>query len=114
MFMGYKQERLEKAIERELGNILVSEIKDDRLKYVTFTKVSLTADLSIATVFYTVRGTEEQSIATSKNLEDAKGFIRTALSRALAIRKVPELRFKYDKSLEHRERIDSILKNLNL
>ena len=38
VFMGYKQERLEKAIERELGNILLSEIKDDRLKYVTFTK----------------------------------------------------------------------------
>ncbi|HHZ11367.1 MAG TPA: 30S ribosome-binding factor RbfA [Acholeplasmataceae bacterium] len=112
--MGYKQERLEKAIERELGNILISEIKDDRLKYVTFTKVSLTNDLSIATVYYTVRGTEEQKEATSRSLEEAKGFIRTSLSKVLEVRKVPELRFKYDESLERGERIDAILKNLNL
>ncbi|HEY8395947.1 MAG TPA: 30S ribosome-binding factor RbfA [Bacilli bacterium] len=112
--MGYKQERLERIIERELGKILISEIKDDRLKFVTFTKVSLTGDLSIATVYYTVRGTEEQKIATSKSLEEAKGFIRTALSKSLEIRKVPELRFKYDESLEYGERIDKILKDLNL
>ncbi|HHX79686.1 MAG TPA: 30S ribosome-binding factor RbfA [Acholeplasmataceae bacterium] len=110
--MGYKQERLEKAIERELGNILFSEIKDDRLKYVTFTKVTLTGDLSIATVYYTVRGNEEQKAATSKNLQDAKGFIRTALSKSLKVRKVPELRFKYDESLEYGERIEKILKDL--
>jgi ribosome-binding factor A len=110
--MGYKQERLERIIERELGTILLADIKDDRLKYVTFTKVSLTNDLSIATVYYTVRGSDEQKEMTSKNLQDAKGFIRTALSKSLEIRKVPELRFKYDDSLEYGEKIEQILKGL--
>ncbi|MDD4000000.1 MAG: 30S ribosome-binding factor RbfA [Bacilli bacterium] len=110
--MGYKQERLERIIERELGNILLSDIKDDRLKHVTFTKVSLTNDLSIATVFYTVMGSEEQKVATSKNLNDAKGFIRRALSAILEVKKTPDLRFKYDDSLAYGEKIEKILKDL--
>lgn len=110
--MSYKQERLEKILEREISNMLLLEIKDDRLKYVTITKVALTNDLSIATVYYTVRGNEEQKEATTKNLIEASGFIRTSLSKKLEIRKVPELRFKYDESLEYGERIEQILKDI--
>lgn len=112
--MGYKQERLEKIIEREISNIILSEVKDDRLKFVTITKVSLTNDLSIATVYYSVLGNEDQIEATSKNLLEAKGFIKSSLSKTLEIRKIPDLRFKYDDSLKYGEKIEKILKDLNL
>lgn len=111
--MGYKQERLEKAIEREIGRILMTEVKDERLRFVTVTKVELTGDLSIATVYYSVMGTEEQKEATSRNINDAKGFIRTALSKVLEVRKVPELKFKFDESLEYGDKIEKILKDIN-
>lgn len=110
--MSFKQERLERIIEREISNIIRTEVKDERLSFVTITKVSLTNDLSIATVYYTVLGTEEQKKATSENLLDAKGFIKGSLSKKLEIRKTPDLRFKYDESLEQGERIEQILKNL--
>ena len=68
--MSFRQERLEKIIEREIGTFLLFSAKDERLKYVTITKVSLTNDLSIATVYFTVLGNEEQKLSTSENLED--------------------------------------------
>ena len=110
--MAYRVERIEKIIEREIGNILLSEVKDQRLRYVTITNVKVTNDLSIATVFYTIIGDENQIVSTKKNLEDAKGFIRSKLSKVLEIRKTPELRFKYDESFEYGNKIEEILKNL--
>jgi ribosome-binding factor A len=110
--MAFKQERLERILEREISNIISTEVKDERLGFVTITKVAVTSDLSIATVYYTVMGTDEQKQSTSENLLSAKGFIRTSLSKKLEIRKTPELRFKYDESLEYGDKIEQILKNL--
>lgn len=110
--MNYKQERIERILEREISNIILTEVKDDRLRFVTITKVSITSDLSIATVFFTVIGNEEQKVSTSENLLEAKGFIRSSLSKKLDIRKTPALKFKYDESIEYGDKIEQILKNL--
>ena len=107
-------ERLEKIIVRELSTFLLMEAKDDRLKYVTITNCHLTGDLSIATVFYTVYGTDEQKEATKEVLQEAKGMLRGHLGRSLQVKKIPDLKFKYDESMEYGDKIESILKNLNL
>ena len=110
--MAFKRERLEKILEREISSIIFSEVKDDRLKYVTITKVDLTNDLSIATIYYTVLGDKAQAEATVQNLLDAKGFIKGILSKRLEVRKIPDLKFKFDESFEKGNRIETILKNL--
>jgi len=110
--MTYKKERLEKIIEKEIANIIFSESKDERLKFVTITKVDLTNDLSLATVYYTVMGDVAQQEATSNNLQEAKGFIKSMLGKRLEVRKIPDLRFKYDASFEEGNKIDNILKSL--
>lgn len=110
--MGYRVERVEKIIEREIGNILLTEVKDQRLRYVTITNVRLTGDLSIATVYYTIIGDPDQIASTRENLEDAKGYIRSLLSKKLDLRKTPELKFKYDESLAYGNKIEEILKNI--
>lgn len=109
--MAYKIARLEKIIEREIGTILLNS-KDERLRFVTITKVSLTNDVSLATVYYTILGTEEQKEATTKNLENACGFIKSSLGKSLEIRKIPDIRLKYDESMAYGERIETILKGL--
>ena len=86
--------------------------KIERLEKIT--KTRLTSDASICTIYYTVLGDKNQQESTSKNLENAKGFIRSSLGKSLEIRKIPELIFKYDESLEYGNRIDNILKGLNL
>ena len=111
--MAFKKERLEKIIAREVSQILFSEVKDQRLKLVTITNVNLSGDLSIATIFYTVYGDEVVKEDTSKALEEAKGFIRLNLGHRIEVKKVPELRFKYDESFEQGNRIEDILKGLN-
>lgn len=110
--MAYKQERLEKILEREISSIIFQEIKDERLKFVTITKVNLSSDLSIATVYYTVLGDDNQKVSTEENLLDAKGFIKGLLGKKLEIRKIPDLKFKYDESLEYGKKIEDILKNI--
>lgn len=109
--MGYKIPRLEKILEREIGTIFLNS-KDERLRFVTVTKVSLTNDASVATVYYTVLGNNEQKESTKKNIENASGFVRSSLGKSLEVRKVPELRFKYDESMMYGEHIDNILKNI--
>lgn|SRR5690554_6944293 len=110
--MAFKKERLEKIIEREISDILFSELKNDKLKFVSITNVNLTNDLSIATVFYTIIGTPEQITATENDLLEAKNQIRGYLGKRLHVKKIPELRFKQDNSYEQGKRIDEILKNL--
>lgn len=110
--MAFKRERIENIIKKEISSMLLSEVKDERLKYVTITNVNLTNDLSIATVYYTVLGEKDQIAETSDSLLEAKGFIKGLLSKRLDIRKIPDLRFKYDESFEHGNRIEEILKNL--
>ena len=110
--MAFKRERMEKIVERELSTIIFQDIKDERIKFVTITNVNLTNDLSIATVFYTVLGNEDQINNSIDALNDAKGFIRSSLAKRIEVKKVPELIFKYDESFEKGNRIEEILKGL--
>ena len=107
--MKHRQVRLEKIIERELGRILLTEVKDERLRYVTIFRVDLNNDYSVANIYFSVMGSEDQKQSTARVLEEAKGFIRSSLGKVLEIRKVPELRFKYDK---YGEKIEDILQGL--
>lgn len=110
--MAFKKERMEKILEREISNIIFQDIKDERIKFVTITNVNITNDLSIATVFYTVYGNENQINSSVEALNEAKGFIRTILSKRLEVKKTPDLRFKYDESYEQGNKIEAILNNL--
>lgn len=110
--MAFKKERMEKILERELSSIIFQEVKNEKIKFVTITKVTLTNDLSLATVYFTVYGTEEQVNATVEALMEAKGFIRSILSKRIDVKKTPDLKFKYDESFEQGNKIEQILKNL--
>ncbi len=110
--MAYRIDRIEKMIEKELAYILRDEAKNELLKYVSVTKVVVTNDLSQATVWYTVLGNDNEKEATSKQLVNASGFLRSELAHRIDLRKTPELRFKYDESLEYGNRITSILDSL--
>lgn len=110
--MGYRIERVEKIIERELANIIFTEVHNELIKFVSITKVSLNKDMSVALVWYTVLGNEGEIEATKKALEQAKGFLRSELAHRLDLRKTPELRFKYDESLTYGNHISEVLENL--
>lgn len=93
--------------------LLVKGLKDPRIGFVTITGVKVTDDLHIATVFFTVVGTDEEKKATEQGLNSAKGFIRKELGKSLRMRYVPEVIFKYDASLDYGNRIDSLLRQIH-
>lgn len=110
--MAYRTERIEKIIERELASILANDVKNEKLKFVSVTKVSVTKDLSIATIWYTIFGNEGEITSTKTDLIDAKGYLRSELAHRLDLRKTPDLKFKYDESLAYGNKISKILEDL--
>ena len=110
--MSYRIQRVEKLIEKELATIVQREAHDELLHFVSITKVVLTTDMSLATVWFTVLGSDAELEATSKALEGAKGYLRSELAHRLDLRKAPELRFKYDESIAYGNHIEEILSNL--
>ena len=97
----------------ELRDILAScfqagNINDPRLAGVTITKVKLTADLMLASVYYRLYKPEEQEIA-HEGLQHCKGYLRNKIAQATSLRRVPELRFFFDESIEKQEEIERLL-----
>lgn len=107
-----KIERLNHTIQQELSIILMREVKDQHIKFVTITGVDTTTDLSYAKVYYTVLDQDKKEI-TQESLEKAQPFIRTKLAEKIDIRHTPELRFIYDKSIAYGEHIEEIIEKIN-
>ena len=110
--MGYRVQRVEKIIERELASIIFTEVHNELIKFVSITKVALNKDMSVAMVWYTVLGNDGEIEATKKALDQARGFLRSELAHRLDLRKTPELRFKYDESLAYGNHISEVIENL--
>ncbi len=111
--MSLSKARLESNIKRYISQIIRYDLKDKNVGHVTVTDVVVSKDLSYATIYVTFF--DERGVPTERleNLEKAKGFIRTQLSQKIKTYKTPELRFKYDDSLNKGEKIDEILRNIN-
>ena len=110
--MNVKIERLNSAFVREISYILMTEIKDEDIKFVTITDCDITSDLSFAKVYFTVLD-ESKKIDTLKALDKASSFIRGKLSTRVDIRHTPELKFLYDESIEYGNRIEKKIEELH-
>ena len=72
----------------------------------------MTKDIQYADVFFTVLGGKADLDATLEGLEHSAKFIRSELAKRVHLRRVPELRFRYDASLENANRIEALLQTL--
>jgi ribosome-binding factor A len=106
---GHRIQRVNEQLKREIAEILLAEVKDPRVGPATVTGVHTAPDLTLAQVRMLVQGSEEEQEETLRGLRAAAPFIRAALGRRLDLRRVPELRFELDRSLEHAMRIERIL-----
>jgi ribosome-binding factor A len=94
-------DKVNNSIKREISQIIQEELKDPRVGFVTITRVQTTKDLSLAKVFFSVLGSSVQADKVQDGLSSSAGFIRRLLAQRLRIRKMPELTFKLDKSVEY-------------
>ena len=107
-----KIERLNHVFMQEISNILMTEIKDEDIKFVTVTGVDITSDLSYAKVYVTVLD-EDKRKTTLEALNGASHFIRGKLYERVEIRHTPELKFLYDESIEYGNHIEEIIDKIN-
>lgn len=111
--MSLRSNRVAEQMKKELGDILNRKLKDPRLGFITITDVEVTGDLQQATIFISILGNEKEREDTLLALEKAHGFIRSEIGNRMRLRKVPELLFEMDSSLEYGNRIDELLRDLN-
>jgi ribosome-binding factor A len=97
-----RTQRIGDQMQRELAQLIRREVKDPRLGLVTITAVDVSRDVGHAKIFITVMAAEDatDSVAQSlKVLNDAAGFLRMQLGKAMKLRSVPQLHFHYDESV---------------
>lgn len=103
---------LQTLILRTLTDIYRRDVKDDSIGFMTITEVRLTNDLSYLTIYVTILGKEEKRAAALKALERSKGFVRRKLGERVKMRKVPQILFKYDESLDYGNKIEAGLQSV--
>jgi ribosome-binding factor A len=101
--------RIAEQIQRELSEILRSELKDPGVGMITITDVEVSADLAHAKVFFTTLGDAESLARTQGGLRRAAGFLRSSLGHRLRIHNTPELHFAYDASVEQGVRLSQLI-----
>lgn len=102
-------EKVQEFIKQEISQIILHEMKDPRVHFVTVTGVEVTGDLRQAKVFVSLYGTDEEKKETWQALEKAAGFLRSEIGRRIRLRCTPELSFQLDETLAYSEHIQRLL-----
>ena len=110
--MSVKIERIASMLEKEISYILMAEVKDPDIKFVTVTNVKLASDLGYAKIYVTVLDQNKKD-ETLRSLKAARGFIRRELANRVEIRHIPELDFVYDESIEYGKKIEDIIEEIH-
>ena len=111
--MSVKTERIANLLVREISDILQNEVNDCDIKFVTITYCKVDTDLSLAQVYCTVLDQNKKD-KCFHYLNGSKGFFKTELAkRKLEIRRIPDLRFIYDESVEYGNKIENIINKIN-
>ncbi len=110
--MSKRTEQVGDEIQRILGEVIQSELKDPRVGFATVIGVVVTPDLQRANVRVSVMGDDSERQATMRALEHAKGYLRRRVGEELTLRTVPELRLHLDTSLDNAMRITELLHNI--
>jgi len=104
-----RRARIADQIQRELAEVIRLELRDPRVGMVTLTGVELSRDQSHAKVFFTVLGAPSDAEHAREGLDRAAGFLRSQIAHRLTTRKVPELHFEYDESVERGVRLTRLI-----
>lgn len=107
--------RVASLIKREISQMLISDIKDDRVGagMVSVTDVDVSGDLQHAKIFVSIYGTDEARAETMAGLKAATQFVRSELGHRIRLRRTPEVIFQEDRSVERGMRVLNLLNQIN-
>ncbi|MFW6035799.1 MAG: 30S ribosome-binding factor RbfA [Halothermotrichaceae bacterium] len=104
-----RAERLAELIKEEVSDIILREVKDPRIGFVSVTDVEVSGDLRHANVYVSVYGSDKEREDTMEGLKKGTGFIRKLLGDRITVYHTPEILFKYDDSIEHGAHISRLI-----
>lgn len=114
MALSHRVERIAEQVREELSQMLATEVADPGIGLVTITRVKVTADLSLARVYWTMLEDDAKARKeTVKALTRTAPFLRHLLSQRLTLRRTPEIKFQYDESVAAQDRIEKIIQDLH-
>ncbi len=106
---AYRNEKVAKELMREISQLVLYEMKDPAVGFVTFTRVEPARDLKSAKVFFSTIGDEKVRGEVMKMLRRAHSFIQGNVSRRMRLRHTPELSFHFDESIAGAVRICKLI-----
>lgn len=106
--------RVSELIKREVSQMLLNGIKDDRVGtgMVSVTDVDVSGDLQHAKIYVSIYGTEEAKKETMAGLKSATGYVRSELGARMRLRRTPEVVFIEDRSIERGTKVLTLLNQL--
>jgi ribosome-binding factor A len=113
MGQGSRPDRVADQIRAEIAQMLVRDVHDPGIGFVTLTRVQVSPDLHVARVYYTSLGDDTGRKNTARALERAAPFLRRQIGGRLRLKRVPELKFVYDESIAGQDRIEQLLNELH-
>ena len=107
--------RVAELIKREVSQMLLNGIKDDRVGtgMVSVTDVDVSGDLQHAKIYVSIYGTDEAKVETMAGLKSATGYVRSELGARVRLRRTPEVLFLEDRSIERGNKVLALLDQLN-
>ena len=111
--MQHRDKRVADAVKDSVAKIVVSELSDPKIGFVTVTRCHISRDLKNATVYFSIMGDETAKQQSFEHLQGARGYIRRRLGQMVMFRVLPELRFALDDMLAHEMHINEIISGLH-
>jgi len=115
MSNGRRVARVAALIRREISQLLINGIRDERVQQgiITITEVEVSGDLQHCKVFVSIYGEENEKNLVMSGLHAASGFLRGELGRKLQLRRAPEIVFQLDRGLEKGTSVLTLLESLD-
>ena len=113
MVSKVRAQRIADRIHEELSGIILMEVSDPRITSAYITKVRVDNELSYANIYVSAMEGSEEADSILEGLNHASGYLRRELAQRIQLRHFPRLRFYWDPSPEHADRIDQLIASLD-
>ena len=111
--MKQRANQVAEELRKIISMILLDDLNDPRMGFVTVTHIEVTDDLKYGRVFYSVLGNEEQKKSTQEALEENLSYIKRLAVERINLKFAMDIKFEEDKSIDYSFKIDNIIKKIN-
>lgn len=107
-----RMEKVQELMKQEISKIILQDLKDPRIGFVTVTAMDVSSDLRNARIYVSLLGSDQQIADCWRGLQSSLGFMRREIGRRVRLRYTPELTLELDKSVDYSVHIQELLQSI--